>query len=324
MYAPSALVSGKFVHSAEYMKLALNPGGVSGGTCFGDSGGPDLLGGTDTVLAVNSYVTNINCSGVGYSSRVDIPEVLEWINSLEPEMVLDGYSSGPYNGTTLTVDVTVYEHPNGSYIGLGEYTYGTVSWPLTVADACVNETAKTATAWGPADAGYYGMLSLHDAGTGMMARAGHRGTMTELQPYIDTQCGGTPLFPATGTGVSRFRIAQHRSTQKVGRPGGRPTFVRSSSTAWRSPYLLLLASAAPDHTATMPTLCPKSIAEQRELRPAIRLVEEASLPTDALWQGSVWPPVGRVPSARVQGRCPPRFSQSTCRLPPCSLGRSVR
>jgi len=81
MYAPSAMVSGKFVHSAEYMKLALNPGGGSGGTCFGDSGGPDLLGGTDTVLAVNSYVTNVNCSGVGYSARVDVPETLEWINS---------------------------------------------------------------------------------------------------------------------------------------------------------------------------------------------------------------------------------------------------
>jgi len=80
MYAPSELVSGKFVHSAEYMRLALNPGGGSGGTCFGDSGGPDLLGGTNTVLAVNSYVTNVNCSGVGYSARVDIPEVLEWIN----------------------------------------------------------------------------------------------------------------------------------------------------------------------------------------------------------------------------------------------------
>lgn len=80
LYAPSELVSGRFVHSAEYMRLALNPGGGTGGTCFGDSGGPDLLGGTNTVLAVNSYVTNVNCSGVGYSARVDIPEVLEWIN----------------------------------------------------------------------------------------------------------------------------------------------------------------------------------------------------------------------------------------------------
>ncbi len=35
-YAPSALVSGNFVHSGEFMRLALNPGGGSGGTCFGD------------------------------------------------------------------------------------------------------------------------------------------------------------------------------------------------------------------------------------------------------------------------------------------------
>jgi hypothetical protein len=79
LFAPSELVSGKFVHSAEFLKLALNPGGGSGGTCFGDSGGPDLLGGTSTVLGVNSYVTNVNCSGVGYSARVDVPEVLDWI-----------------------------------------------------------------------------------------------------------------------------------------------------------------------------------------------------------------------------------------------------
>ena len=81
LFAPSELVSGKFKHSDEFMKLALNPGGGSGGTCFGDSGGPDLLAGTNTVLAVNSYVTNSNCSGVGYSARVDTPDVLEWINT---------------------------------------------------------------------------------------------------------------------------------------------------------------------------------------------------------------------------------------------------
>jgi hypothetical protein len=40
-----------------------------------------LANGSDTVLAVNSYVTNLNCTGVTYSQRVDIPEVLAWIQS---------------------------------------------------------------------------------------------------------------------------------------------------------------------------------------------------------------------------------------------------
>lgn len=81
LYAPSELVSGNFVHSDTFMKMALNPGGGSGGTCFGDSGGPDLLAGTNTVLSVNSYVTNNNCTGVGYSFRVDTDDVLSWVNS---------------------------------------------------------------------------------------------------------------------------------------------------------------------------------------------------------------------------------------------------
>ena len=81
MFAPTQLVSGNFVHSDEFIKLTANPGGGKGGTCFGDSGGPDLRGGTNTVLAVNSYVTNNNCAGVTYSQRVDIAEVLAWIES---------------------------------------------------------------------------------------------------------------------------------------------------------------------------------------------------------------------------------------------------
>lgn len=79
LYAPSELVSGEFVHSDEFIKITLNAAQGKGGTCFGDSGGPDLLEDTNIILAVNSYVTNYNCDGVGYSSRVDILEVLEWI-----------------------------------------------------------------------------------------------------------------------------------------------------------------------------------------------------------------------------------------------------
>ena len=73
---PIEQVTGDWIATAE--------GANQSGVCFGDSGGPDLLGGTDTVLAVNSYVTNYNCAGVGYSSRVDIPEILEWIDGFMP------------------------------------------------------------------------------------------------------------------------------------------------------------------------------------------------------------------------------------------------
>lgn len=84
LYAQSQLIAANFVNSDEFIRFTLNPGGGTGGTCYGDSGGPDLLGGTDTILAVNNYVNNYNCAGVGYSSRVDIPEVLEWINGFLP------------------------------------------------------------------------------------------------------------------------------------------------------------------------------------------------------------------------------------------------
>jgi hypothetical protein len=80
MFAPSQLVSGKFANNDEVIRIALNASQGSGGACFGDSGGPDLVRGTHTVIGINSYLANVNCSGVGYSSRVDIPEVLTWIN----------------------------------------------------------------------------------------------------------------------------------------------------------------------------------------------------------------------------------------------------
>ena len=80
-FAPTELIQSNNVASTEFIKLTANPSKGTGGICFGDSGGPDVLSGTDIVLAVNSYVTNGNCAGVTYSQRVDLPDILSFINS---------------------------------------------------------------------------------------------------------------------------------------------------------------------------------------------------------------------------------------------------
>ena len=81
-FAVTELIQSNNRTSAEFIKLTLNPAQDKGGACFGDSGGPDLLHDTDTVLAVNSYGTNTNCAGVGYSQRVDLQDILTFINSI--------------------------------------------------------------------------------------------------------------------------------------------------------------------------------------------------------------------------------------------------
>lgn len=78
-FAPSLLVQSNDEQSDEFIKLTANPAKGKGGICFGDSGGPDLLGDTNVVLAVNSYVTNGNCTGVTYSQRVDLAVIQEFI-----------------------------------------------------------------------------------------------------------------------------------------------------------------------------------------------------------------------------------------------------
>ena len=81
-FAPSLLVQGNFSWGGEFIRLTANPAKGKGGICFGDSGGPDLLGDTNIVLAVNSYVTNGNCAGVTYSQRVDLPSILSFIGGV--------------------------------------------------------------------------------------------------------------------------------------------------------------------------------------------------------------------------------------------------
>jgi hypothetical protein len=80
-YAPTLLVASEHGISDEYIKLTANPAQGKGGICFGDSGGPDLLemGGLAIILAINSFGTNYNCTGINYSNRIDTADVLEFI-----------------------------------------------------------------------------------------------------------------------------------------------------------------------------------------------------------------------------------------------------
>jgi secreted trypsin-like serine protease len=70
----TTLIASNDAISKEFVKL-------HNGSCFGDSGGPDLLGGTNVVLAENSFVNNNVCAGNTYSYRVDTPTALAWITS---------------------------------------------------------------------------------------------------------------------------------------------------------------------------------------------------------------------------------------------------
>jgi V8-like Glu-specific endopeptidase len=59
--------------------LLLSSNASTGGTCFGDSGGPNYLGSTNVIAGVTSYGRNGNCTNGGGVFRLDRPDVLAFI-----------------------------------------------------------------------------------------------------------------------------------------------------------------------------------------------------------------------------------------------------
>ena len=59
--------------------LLLSNNASTGGTCFGDSGGPNFIGNSNVVGAVTSFGINGNCAGTGGVYRVDRADDLNWL-----------------------------------------------------------------------------------------------------------------------------------------------------------------------------------------------------------------------------------------------------
>jgi hypothetical protein len=76
----SALNDGNNIQQTSDPGLGNGPGG----TCFGDSGGPVFSTNAQNelvIVAVNSFVLNLNCRGAGFGHRVDIPDSRDFLKT---------------------------------------------------------------------------------------------------------------------------------------------------------------------------------------------------------------------------------------------------
>jgi V8-like Glu-specific endopeptidase len=64
--------------------LILSNNANTGGTCFGDSGGPNFIGHSNVVAGVTSFGLNGACGGTGGVYRVDRADDLEWLATFLP------------------------------------------------------------------------------------------------------------------------------------------------------------------------------------------------------------------------------------------------
>jgi secreted trypsin-like serine protease len=59
--------------------LLLSNNAATGGTCFGDSGGPNFIGDSNVIAGVTSFGLNSTCAGTGGVYRVDRADDLNWL-----------------------------------------------------------------------------------------------------------------------------------------------------------------------------------------------------------------------------------------------------
>ncbi|MGZ5393062.1 MAG: trypsin-like serine protease, partial [Mycobacterium sp.] len=74
--------------------MLLSNNARTGGTCFGDSGGPNFLRGSNTVAAVTSFGMNGNCAGTGGVYRLD----RQWSHDFVVDAMTNGNALSHYSG----------------------------------------------------------------------------------------------------------------------------------------------------------------------------------------------------------------------------------
>jgi hypothetical protein len=81
MYAEPHLIQINAPGFTGDFSLLLSNNHATGGTCFGDSGGPNFLGDSNVVAGVTSFGMNYNCAGTGGVFRMDRQNVLDFVAS---------------------------------------------------------------------------------------------------------------------------------------------------------------------------------------------------------------------------------------------------
>ena len=79
MFATPKLIQINVPGQTGDFSMVLSNNANTGGTCFGDSGGPNFIGSSNVVGGVTSYGKNGTCGGQGGVYRVDKADDLDWL-----------------------------------------------------------------------------------------------------------------------------------------------------------------------------------------------------------------------------------------------------